>query len=471
MLDSIGKTFKTLLQIARRYYHGLSLQLKFALVIGSITFAVILLLSLAVLEAEKRVLRQKVDELCKLSAQSLSIVAEDNLLLDNNVPIQEVINNMVELKLEGFESAFVLDRNGVIVAHSDVSMINQERKEYLAYLDSQDLLSVIEHENNTEYLNAIPVTIERDGETKRVNIGLAEVKFSHAMIQAALNRSKRVVFLITSGALILGILLASLFSKRLSANIINLAGAVREIGKGNLDVQIDIPSRDEIGLLAEEVNRMVQSLRENIQMKKYVSPLAVDMIETQSERGTEVPSMEKREIAVLFSDIRGFTSLSESLEPENLVDVINVYLDLQSKHIEENGGIIDKFAGDEVMAIFQGEAAPDDSLTAAVNIQRGVIEINQRRRREKKESLTVGIGINFGEAMLGSMGPSSRMDYTAIGDVVNLASKLCNFARSGHIVVTKNVIQRLNGSFSVVKMDPAKLSGRQKSVPIYRVSY
>jgi adenylate cyclase len=471
MLDSIGKTFKTLLQIARRYYHGLSLQLKFALVIGSITFAVILLLSLAVLEAEKRVLRQKVDELCKLSAQSLSIVAEDNLLLDNNVPIQEVINNMVELKLEGFESAFVLDRNGVIVAHSDVSMINQERKEYLAYLDSQDLLSVIEHENNTEYLNAIPVTIERDGETKRVNIGLAEVKFSHAMIQAALNRSKRVVFLITSGALILGILLASLFSKRLSANIINLAGAVREIGKGNLDVQIDIPSRDEIGLLAEEVNRMVQSLRENIQMKKYVSPLAVDMIETQSERGTEVPSMEKREIAVLFSDIRGFTSLSESLEPENLVDVINVYLDLQSKHIEENGGIIDKFAGDEVMAIFQGEAAPDDSLTAAVNIQRGVIEINQRRRREKKESLTVGIGINFGEAMLGSMGPSSRMDYTAIGDVVNLASKLCSFARSGHIVVTKNVIQRLNGSFSVVKMDPAKLSGRQKSVPIYRVSY
>ncbi|MEE9169782.1 MAG: adenylate/guanylate cyclase domain-containing protein, partial [bacterium] len=381
------------------------------------------------------------------------------------------INNMVELKLEGFESAFVMDRNGVIVAHSDVSMINQEKKEYLAYLDSQDLLSVIEHENNTEYLNAIPVTIERDGETKRVNIGLAEVKFSHAMIQAALNRSKRVVFLITSGALILGILLASLFSKRLSANIINLAGSVREIGKGNLDVQIDIPSRDEIGLLAEEVNRMLQSLRENIQMKKYVSPLAVDMIETQSGRGTEVPSMEKREIAVLFSDIRGFTSLSESLEPENLVDVINVYLDLQSKHIEENEGIIDKFAGDEVMAIFQGEAAPDDSLTAAVNIQRGVIEINQHRRREKKECLTVGIGINFGEAMLGSMGPSSRMDYTAIGDVVNLASKLCSFARSGHIVVTKNVIQRLNGSFSVVKMEPAKLSGRQKSVPIYRVSY
>ncbi len=129
MLDSIGKTFKALLQIARRYYQGLSLQLKFALVIGSITFAVILLLSLAVLEAEKRVLRQKVDEICKLSAQSLSIVAEDNLLLDNNVPIQEVINNMVELKLEGFESAFVMDRNGVIVAHSDVSMINQEKKE------------------------------------------------------------------------------------------------------------------------------------------------------------------------------------------------------------------------------------------------------------------------------------------------------------------------------------------------------
>lgn len=471
MSQSLLRSFDRGARRLSQFYPHISLRSKFALLIGFIIFVVVLLLSMAVLEAEKHALRQKVEEICKLSVQSLSSVAKDNLLIQNYAPIQDVIKNMVQLDLEGFESAFVLNREALVVAHSDPSRLYQENNGYVNYLSSKDTLRVIEHEQRSQYIQTITVNAERNGGSELVNIGLVEVNYSHEMIRSALGESKKVVFWITAGVLVLSFFLVNVSSKKLSSDIVTLSKGVRELGEGNLNVNIDIRKRDEIGVLAEEFNKMVRSLRENIQMQKFVSSLTVDMIKSQAEEGGTTPTVVKQEIAVLFSDIRGFSSLSESLEPERLVEVVNVYLDLQSHQIVDNGGVIDKFAGDLIMAIFQGMQAPDKALKAAINIQKGLIEVNQRRRKAKKECLSVGIGINYGEAILSSMGAASRKDYTAVGDVVNLASKLCNFARSGHIVVTKNVIRNLRASYSVIKMEPVSLSGRKKLVPIYRVSY
>ncbi len=452
-------------------YRGLSLRSKFSLFIGVITLFVILVLSLAVLEAEKYVLRGKVEEICRLSVQNLSSVAKDNLLIQNYAPIQDVINNMVRLKIEGFEEAYVLNRDGVIVAHSNPNRINMIDSLHSARLINKEQLFVVNHPNDSEYMQSIAIARESEAGRQWLSIGLAGVKFSHSMIQSALGHARRVVFGITVGVILLSVWVVSLLSKRLSSNITKLASAVREVANGNLDITIELNSRDELGLLATEFNKMVRSLRENLEMRKFVSPLTIDMIQNQAQSGNFNATMKKEAIAVLFSDIRGFTSLSEKLEPEQLMEVVNVYLEMQSRFIESNGGLIDKFAGDLVMAIFQGEEAVDNAVKSAVDIQRAMKEINRVRRKENRECLSVGIGINYGTAMLGSMGAKSRMDYTAIGDVVHLASKLCSFARSGHIVVTKNVIRRLKGSFSVIKMEPVRLSGRQNPVPVYRVVY
>lgn len=456
----------------RNIYYSLNLRLKFTILIGFITLLVIITLSFSVLEAEKNILREKVEEICRVSVQNLSSVAKDNLLTNKYAPIQDVINNMKKLKLDGFEYAFVINRGDTIIAHSNPQRIMEIDSSLQIFLHSDENLIVNYQENQSEYLQIVTQTRQSQEDSSQLIIGLAGVAFSHSIIQTAVNKATRVIFFITLGIILVSVLLVHLVSKRLSKNIITLSDGVRKIASGDLDVNISINSGDEIGLLASEFNKMVKSLREKLQMQKFVSQLTVDMIHSQSISNQKTEELiQKKEIAVLFTDIRGFTKLSEKLEPEQLVEIINVYLNMQSKFIENNGGVIDKFAGDEVMAIFQKEDAVDAAVKSAISIQKKIAEINRLRRKNNQEYLTVGIGINYGNAMIGSMGASSRMDYTAIGDVVNLASKLCNFARAGHIIVTKNVIRYLNGAFSVIKMEPVLLSGRRRPIQIYRVVY
>jgi len=462
---------RTALRKLRSVYLNLNLRLKFTFLIGFIILVIIFLLSFAVLEAEKFVLRGKVEEICRLSVQNLSSVARDNLLIGNYAPVQDVINNMVRAKLEDFQYAFVINREGKIIAHSDAKKINVQEGSYQPFLQAPVNFTVNSKKDYSEYLQKIDIARERNGHLEHLTIGIAGVCFAHAMIHRTLLHAERIMLIITVGVILIGIFLVQLISRGLSANIISLSNGAKEIAQGNLDVDIKINSGDEIGLLATEFNNMVKNLRENLQMQKFVSRLTVDMIRRQTDDQSKANMMQKQEIAVLFSDIRGFTRLSERLEPEQLVDIVNVYLSLQSKFIEENSGVIDKFAGDQIMAIFQEKESSDQAVKSAIAIQKAIIEVNKKRRSDNQEYLTVGIGINFGTAMLGSMGASSRMDYTAIGDVVNLASKLCNFAHSGHIVVTKSVIHQMVGAYSVIKMEPVLLSGRRQPVLVYRVVY
>jgi len=452
-----------------KFYIHLNLRTKFALLIGSIVFLLILSLSIVVLQAQRMVLQERIEELCQLSVQNLTSVAKDNLLIQNYAPIQDVINNMKHLKIRGLAQAFVLDRDGKIIAHTDPSHINQTDSLYLAFLANRSGVSRIVAGGYTDYIQTILIRPAQGDE--QVPIGLSVVRFSNTIVQQAMARARDILLAIMAVFLILSFLAVRLLSGKLSQNIRELVEGARAVADGNLDVQVQVRSRDEIGLLAAEFNKMVRSLKENLQMRKFVSPLAVDMIQSQVRQGESRREMRKEAIAVLFSDIRGFTSLSERLEPEELLEVVNVYLAVQARHIEANQGIIDKFAGDLVMAIFQGEDAPDHAVDAAVQIQKAVREINAQRRREQLECLTVGIGVNYGVAMLGSMGATNRMDYTAVGDVVNLASKLCNVAHAGHIIVTKNVIRHLKGPFSIIKMEPVRISGRKNPVPIYRIVY
>jgi len=236
-------------------------------------------------------------------------------------------------------------------------------------------------------------------------------------------------------------------------------------------VEVPVTSQDEIGILATEFNRMVRHLKENIHMQKFVSRLTVDMIRQTANSSLEPQRLERRNVAVLFSDIRNFSALSEKLEPEDLVEVVNVYLDLQTNIIQKHQGVVDKFVGDEIIAIFQEDLMADNAVDAAVEIQKGIKELNWHRKFKNLELLTVGVGINYGPVMIGSMGSKKRMDYTAIGDTVNLASHICNIARPGEVIITQNVIQVLQNSYSVIKLEPLMLKGRSRPVQVYKVNY
>ncbi len=213
-------------------------------------------------------------------------------------------------------------------------------------------------------------------------------------------------------------------------------------------------------------------------MQKFVSGSTVKMIQKTvssnyiSYDKTSKPT-ERRELTMFFSDIRGFTAMSEKIDPQEVVDILNQYLDVQTNIIHECGGDIDKFVGDEIVAIFDGEDMCIKAINAACEIQKKIALMNKERERKGLSSINIGIGINVGEVVVGSIGSHDRMDYTVIGDNVNLASRLCSAASKDEIIISKSVYDKVKekGQFKFVKLEPISVKGKSNLIEVYRVEY
>lgn len=241
---------------------------------------------------------------------------------------------------------------------------------------------------------------------------------------------------------------------------------VKEIGRacsavteGNFDVRVELAQRDEIGMLAETVNTMVKGLYERFALSKFVSRSTISAIESANEEG------EKRFVTMLFSDIRSFTSYSSSREPATVVAVLNRILSIQTDIIHKHGGDIDKYVGDEVVATFSGEDAELKAARAAVEI---VSEI--RSRQDEVDGLMVGVGIHYGEVIMGRVGSSQRADYTVIGDTVNLASRLCNSAKPGMVLVSSDFYERVRDFVEVTGPYQLNVKGKENPQVVYRLA-
>ena len=148
----------------------------------------------------------------------------------------------------------------------------------------------------------------------------------------------------------------------------------------------------------------------------------------------------RKNITVLFSDLRNFTRFSEQKIPEEIINMLNHYLGIQAELVGLYGGSVDKFVGDEMLALFAGEDAVTKALQCAVQIQRVI----QKDHDDSGDNLVVGIGINYGSVVIGNMGARDRMDYTVIGSSVNLGSRLCNAAEGGQILVPHAIVKDLD---------------------------
>jgi len=170
-------------------------------------------------------------------------------------------------------------------------------------------------------------------------------------------------------------------------------------------------------------------------MTSYVSRRTVEVVSTTSQTGV-LPAPEEREIAVLFTDLRGFTSLSEEIEPVMLFELVSKLLGHQVQLVHDFGGYVDKFGGDGVMAIFEGPDMAVQSCRCALEIINTSHLVVPEDSRQMWQS---GIGIHMGRAVIGNIGSADRQDYTAIGTTVNLAARLCGQAKATSVVVSKSV--------------------------------
>jgi len=180
-------------------------------------------------------------------------------------------------------------------------------------------------------------------------------------------------------------------------------------------------------------------------------------------------------ITVLFADIRGFTAISENENPENVVRLLNLYFTAMSEIIFEHGGTLDKYIGDGLMALFGAPTAtPDDAqnaLKAAVAMQRELIALKRKLNEEGFSSISVGIGLHTGVATVGYIGSERRSEYTAIGDTVNLASRLESNTKGGQILISEATARASGNIFPLIRREPMLVKNRQQPVDLYEVKW
>ena len=222
--------------------------------------------------------------------------------------------------------------------------------------------------------------------------------------------------------------------------------------------------------LIERVRREAVALSN---FQRYFAPELAAQI--AAEEGAVQLGGSRRRVAVLFADIRGFTALSEALAPDEIARLLNEYFSEMVEIVFAHGGTLDKFIGDALMALWGTPlSGPDDAdraVAAAVALQRGLARLNARWAREGRRTLSVGIGLNFGEVFAGNIGSDRRLDFTVIGDAVNLAAHLCGRAGPEEILVAEPLFAALSRPPAATEIPPLALKGRSQAVRVYRADW
>ena len=253
--------------------------------------------------------------------------------------------------------------------------------------------------------------------------------------------------------------------------------ALRAVAAGKLDVSVPVVSRDEFGEIAVGTNEMIEGLRERERIRRAFGKVVGSKVATKLLAGEIKLGGEQREAAVLFTDLRGYTSLSEKLPPEQVVAVLNEYFTKMVAAVYENDGSVDKFIGDALMAEFGLFGEPDPCAAAfrtALAMREALREINLDLLKRGLPMVDNGIGIHFGRLVAGQIGSVDRLEYTVIGDCVNVASRLESLTRKidSPIAISTAVYERLPDELRrrVMPVGEHELKGKSAPLLVYGIA-
>ncbi|HLO51264.1 MAG TPA: adenylate/guanylate cyclase domain-containing protein [Kamptonema sp.] len=314
-----------------------------------------------------------------------------------------------------------------------------------------------------------------------VKVGTFRIGISLKSVERAVGSAVKRALAIGAFALSFGLAGAYLLAKQLSGPVQRLQTSAAKIAAGDLCHRAEINLSDEIGALAASFNEMSAELQKSFSKlhktvesferfvpNKFLSAIASDGIEN-----IQVGVASKRTITILFADIKGYTSMSEQLTPMETFIFLNDYLACMGLAIEEAGGFIDKYIGDAIMALFDDEAT-DGAVRAAAAMRKSLAEFNLGRSRNNLPTIDIGIGIHRGEVVMGTVGFTSRMDSTVIGDAVNVASRVEGLTRhyGCAVLVTESAIGALRNPdiFKLQLVDRSvKVRGKDEAIAIYQL--
>ncbi|MBS0629572.1 MAG: adenylate/guanylate cyclase domain-containing protein [Verrucomicrobia bacterium] len=307
-----------------------------------------------------------------------------------------------------------------------------------------------------------------------------------ALVNAVKNGGRALISEVSYDMRIIGViafvavlLLLHNIARRITRPITALANVTKQVAAGKLeDLEMPRPPdgrRDEVTALCNSFEQMVTGLKEKEKVKGVLNKVVSPEIAQEILRGGVQLGGEERKVTVFFADIRNFTTLSSHRDPQRVIEMLNTCMTKVSHVIDDFGGVIDKYVGDEVMALFGAPIEKEDSalksIQCALKIVERLKEWNLERKAEGKVAVEMGIGIHTGVVVIGNMGAENRLNYTVIGSNVNFASRLCSAASGLEILISKETLAEphVSENIEVELLEPMELKGFEGTFNLYRV--
>lgn len=384
------------------------------------------------------------------------------------------------IKIEKSGRAFVIDANGWLVAHPDIDLVLQGANEataahlralQAAMKTSGGKPTAVEDVEGRTVLAATAPIGGADWEVF-AELPIAE---AYAPIRTALWRTG---FLILAGAAF-ALALAYLMAHRMTGPIRRLEEGVARIGAGQFEHRITISTGDELERLADRINQMAgelalsQERSERIaRLRQFLSPQVAEIVEHSRESG--LLDARSANVVVVFCDLRGFTDFSVRVEPEEIMELIGEYYSAVGASITQYQATLTHFSGDGLMVLLNAPVrCPDNPVLRAINMAKDIqiaVQALTAGWRARGHAIGFGIGLASGVATVGCVGYDDRHDYTAIGIVVNLASRLCSAAADGQVLIDAATAAGIAGAIPLEPLGDRPLKGFAAPVPIYAVS-
>lgn len=371
---------------------------------------------------------------------------------------------------------YLIDRHGELLAHKDEQKA-MARLNMGKYPIVQKAMTQKSPQFQTKFLNP---DNDKDyfGASVKTSYGATVIsQTSEETILEVSNEVKRRAIFVAGSAISMAIFFIFLFSMTLTSPIEKLAEMINLVSKGNFNVKARaaVRSHDEVGDLAEAFDHMTEGLKERDKVKSlfskfHGSSVAEDLINKDIGVGGQT-----KEVVVFFSDIRGFTAFSEKRSPEEVVEMLNEYFGVMVKIINSHGGVVDKFIGDAIMAVWGAPKSSDrdahQAVRACLEMRRALEQLNERRIARNHPPINIGMGLHAGKAISGTIGSDERMEYTVIGNTVNTASRIeaSTKAFGADLLISDTVIEKIGEDFKTELAGAAEVKGRSEALKMFKV--
>lgn len=392
--------------------------------------------------------------------------------------ISSVLNSSsASLGITSENLSFLINHDADLLVHSDFELVKAG-----ANFANMPIVQQM-RENNDENRQIIFTNtdgIEYFGAYKKLSVGdcgLITIIPTETVMEPVYKTLRRILFIVTA-VLFIAILFIYFFSKTISNPVKKLAAASDQIESGDFELNLKSKSKDEIGLLTERFVSMGKGLAERERLKDTFGRFINKDIAEKAAKGELSLGGETKEVTIFFSDIRSFTAISEKLEPFEVVEFLNDYMTRMVECVNITNGVVDKFIGDAVMAVWGAPVSSgtpeQDALNcvrAALMMRAALLDFNKDRGGDKKPIIKIGCGINTGPVIAGQIGSNKRMEYTVIGDAVNFASRTesLNKPLGTDILITENTYNLIKDHVLVEQMPSVTVKGKEKPVSMYAV--